>query len=36
MVEEFIQRGANIEYDVVQLLATLDLESSQQPLDYRK
>ena len=33
---EFIQCGDGIEYDFVQLLADLDLDSSHQPLDHGK
>ena len=36
MVGEFIQCGYGTEYNVVQLLATLDLDSSHQPLDHGK
>ena len=34
MVGEFIQSDANTGYDVVQLMAALDRDSSQQPLDH--
>ena len=34
MVGKFIQCGYGTEYNVVQLLATLDLNSSHQPLDH--
>ena len=36
MVGEFIQYGDGTGYDVVQVLATLDLDSSHQPLDHGK
>ena len=36
MVGEFIQCGDGTGYDVVQLLAALDLDSSHQPLRYSK
>ena len=36
MVAEFIQCGDGTGYDVVQLLAALDLDSSHQPLDHGK
>ena len=36
MVAEFIQCGDGTGYDVVQLLAALDLDSSHQPLDHEK
>ena len=36
MVGEFVQCGEGTGYDVVQLLAALDLDSSHQPLDHWK
>ena len=36
MVDECIQCGDSTGYDVVQLLAALDLDSSHQPLDHGK
>ena len=36
MVDELIQCVANTGYDILQLLATLDLDSSQQPFDHGK
>ena len=34
MIAEYLERGVDTKYDMVQLLASLDLKETDQPVDY--